>query len=86
MGAVLYEILAGRTTFVGTKVTEILDQVKHTMPPPPSEVASDRDIPSQLEGICMRCIAKDPDKRIQSARDLVSALRSWRLRWAAETG
>jgi len=54
------------------------------MPPRPSTIAKDRQIPKQLEDICMRCIAKDPDERIQTARRLVSALRSWRLRWSSE--
>lgn len=85
MGAVLYEILAGRTPFVGDRVDEVLDQVRHTAPERPSEVATDRDIPVTLEDICMRCMAKDPDERIQTARRLVAELRSWRLRWAAET-
>ena len=85
MGAVLYEILAGQTTFTGDNVNEILEQVKHNDPPRPSEVALDRDIPPQLEEICMKCIAKNPDERIQSARRLVAEMRSWRLRWAAET-
>ena len=85
MGAVLYEILAGRTPFVGDRVDEVLDQVRHTVPERPSEVAPDRDIPVTLEDVCMRCMAKDPDERIQSARRLVAELRSWRLRWAAET-
>jgi len=84
MGAVLYEILAGRTTFVGNKVSELLQQVKTVDPPPPSEVAPERDIPPQLESICMRSISKNPDRRIQTARELVAALRAWRLRWAAE--
>ncbi len=86
MGAVLYEILAGRTTFEGEKVAEVLAQVRNDMPPPPSEVAEDRDIPPALEEIVMQCVAKDPDERIQSARKLVAQLRGWRLRWAAEAG
>ena len=86
MGAVLYETLTGRTTFPGDKLNEILHQVKNVDPPSPSELSTGHDIPAQLEEICMRCIKKDPDRRIQSARQLVSALRSWRLRWAAETG
>ena len=85
IGALLYEILAGRTTFEGERVGDLLQQVKTTVPPRPSEVAPDRDIPSQLEDICMRLIEKDPDERIQNARRLVAQLRSWRLRWAAET-
>jgi len=85
MGAVLYEILAGQTTFTGDNVNKILEQVKHNDPPRPSEIALDRDIPPQLEEICMKCISKNPNERIQSARRLVAEMRSWRLRWAAET-
>lgn len=84
-GATLYEILAGRTTVVGEKIQDLLNQVKNVTPPRPSEVAPDREIPRQLEEICMRCIDKDPDARIQTARRLVAELRSWRLRWAAES-
>jgi serine/threonine-protein kinase len=84
MGALLYEVLAGRTLFDGEKVEEILQQILHTEAPPPSEVALDRDIPAALERICLRCLAKNPDERIQSARQLVAELRAWRLRWSAE--
>ncbi len=83
LGVVLYEILAGRDMFEGDKVSELLDQATRVRPPRPSEVATDRDIPEQLEDLCMRCIEKDPDARIQTARLLVSSLRSWRLRWAS---
>jgi serine/threonine-protein kinase len=86
LGVVLYEILAGRPMFEGDKVDELLDKAKNMKPERPSQVAEDeRDIPAQLEGICMRCIEKDPDERIQTARRLVAELRSWRLRWAAES-
>ena len=85
LGVVLYEILAGRDMFTGDKVREVLDQVTNVKPPRPSEVAKDRDIPEQLEDLCMRCIEKDPDARVQTARLLVSALRSWRLHWTAQS-
>ena len=84
IGAVLYEILAGRTPFKGERVGDVLAQVVNTPPPQPSEIAEGRDIPPSLESICMRCLAKDPDERIQTARRLVAELRSWRLRWSAE--
>jgi serine/threonine protein kinase len=83
LGAVLYEILAGRSMFEGKTVKDVLDQVTHVVPPPPSEIAPDRDVPEHLEDICMRCIRKDPGARIQTARKLVAELRNWRLRWAA---
>jgi serine/threonine-protein kinase len=86
LGVVLYEILAGRHMILGDKVSEVLDQAKNVKPPRPSEVATDRQIPEELENICMRCIEKDPERRIQTARLLVAALRSWRLRWSADSG
>jgi serine/threonine-protein kinase len=85
LGVVLYEILSGRDMIAGDVVSEVLEQAAHSKPPRPSEVAPDREIPEELENICMRCIEKDPDRRIQTARQLVSALRSWRLRWSAES-
>ena len=84
MGALLYEVLAGQTLFEGEKVEEILQQILQSEVPPPSEVALDREIPAALERICLRCLAKDPGERIQSARQLVAELRAWRLRWSAE--
>lgn len=84
MGVMLWEILAGRSMLEGDDIQDLLHQVKNVVPPRPSAVATDRQIPKQLEDLCMRCIAKDPDERIGNARRLVSALRSWRLRWASE--
>jgi len=85
LGVVLYEILAGQNMFSpDNKVSVLLDQATKVTPPRPSEVATDRDIPRELEDLCMRCIEKDPDARIQTARLLVAAPRSWRLRWSAQ--
>lgn len=83
LGVVLYEILAGRHMVAGENLDAMLDQVRFEMPPRPSEIAPEHDIPEELEEICMRCIQKDPDARMQSARQLVGALRAWRIRWAA---
>jgi serine/threonine-protein kinase len=84
LGVVLYEILAGRHMIEGDKVSDVLKHATSTRPPQPSEIAAGREIPEELENICMRCIEKDPDRRIQTARQLVSALRSWRLRWTSQ--
>ena len=48
LGVVLYEILAGQHMFVGDEVLKLLDQAKNVKPPPPSEIAKDRDISEQL--------------------------------------
>ena len=62
---------------------ELLDQTKNVLPPRPSEIRPERQIPEELENICMRCVQKDPDDRIQTAAKLVNALRAWRIRWSA---
>ncbi|HIG72490.1 MAG: serine/threonine-protein kinase [Myxococcales bacterium] len=85
LGVVLYEILAGRHMIEGDKVSEVLEHAAKTKPLRPSDVATDRDIPEELENICMRCIEKDPERRLQTARELVAALRSWRLRWTSQS-
>ena len=84
MGVVLYEILAGAEIFDEKHVETLLGLVKNEMPQRPSERAPHRPIPRELEDICMRLLAKDPDERIQTARQLVAQLRAWRLRWAAD--
>ena len=86
LGVVLYEVLTGQEMIRGDKLSEVLEKVKHEMPARPSEVAPERRIPRELEDICIRCIQKDPDHRIQSARQLVAALRAWRIRWSANQG
>ena len=86
LGVVLYEILAGRNMIEGDKVSDVLRHATETKPPRPSEVATDREIPEELENICMRCIEKDPERRIQTASKLVSNLRGWRLRWSSQSG
>ena len=83
MGVVLYEILAGQHMVTGDDLTALLENAKNVMPPRPSELRPDRPVPEELEDICMRCIQKDPDRRIDSAAKLVAALRAWRIRWAA---
>lgn len=86
LGVVLYEILAGQHMVKGQGLDELLDNVRNVIPPRPSEIRPDRAIPEELEDICMRCIRKDPDARIQSAANLVNALRAWRIRWSAAEG
>jgi serine/threonine protein kinase len=84
MGVILYEILTGKHMIAGESLDAMLDQVKNEVPRRPSEIRPEIDIPEELEDICMRCIQKDPDDRIQTAAKLVAALRAWRIHWAAK--
>ncbi len=77
LGAILFEILTLQTLAWGESMHEILHNTQHTQPPLPSVIAPDREIPRALETICMRCIQKDPNHRIQTAMDLIHELLYW---------
>ncbi len=68
----LYEILAHRQAFTGdTPVAIAYKQVNET-PPPPS--ASNPDVPPRLDAVVMKCLAKNPANRYQTAGELIADL------------
>ena len=72
-GVVLYEVTTGMPPFrIGT-LAEAFD--KHVSTPPPSPRAVAPTIPAQLEAIILRCLAKAPDQRYQSAEEVAAELR-----------
>src|SRR5690606_6169385 len=72
LGAVLYEMLVGEPPFRGRDVRDTLSRVLHDAPAPPK--SKRRDIPADLDAICMKCLAKEPTKRYASARELADEL------------
>ncbi len=74
LGAVLYEMLAGRQAFPGPTHVEVGAAILHAEPPPLSTDGA--RIPPGLERIVRRCLEKEPRQRFQSARDLVFALEA----------
>ena len=70
LGAMLYELLAGRPPFVGETAQAILRQVRAETPALPSEAAPTAGIAPALEAVVMRCLARDPKDRFASAGEL----------------
>lgn len=66
MGAILWEMLVGRPPFYGENFQETLRQAMETDPPPPSSLVPDAQIPTLLDNLVLRCMAKKPQHRIQS--------------------
>jgi serine/threonine protein kinase len=71
-GCVLYEAATGVRPFRGASLSEILREVVNGHPPPPSSLRP--ELPAAWDSILMRTLAKDRDRRYQSAADLFSAL------------
>lgn len=84
LGAILYALLTHRPPFQGATPLETLLQVVEQPPPSPSSIR--RGIDSELETICLKCLAKDPESRYRSAGELADDLDRWRKGepvWAA---
>jgi serine/threonine-protein kinase len=77
LGAVIYEMCAGAPAVTG-EGPEALDALLHRPPVPVSRL--NYQVPEELERIVRKSLAKDPDERYQTARDLVADLRALRRR------
>ena len=71
-GAVVYEMLTGRRAFTGKTQASLIGAILKDVPAPASSIAV--AVPPPLDRIVARCLAKDPDERWQTARDLTSEL------------
>ena len=69
IGINLYEMLTGYRPFAGRIATVIHDHL-YTPPPKFAEKNPDVNVPPEVEQVVLRCLAKDPDRRYQSAREL----------------
>ena len=78
-GVVLYEMLSGRRPFAGDSRASLMAAIVAAEPPSLSSLQP--RTPALLERLILRCLAKDPDDRWQTARDLAAELR-----WIAEAG
>src|SRR5437879_5702831 len=72
LGAILFELLAGRLPFLGDNPLSVIRQASEKPAPKLRSLAHSHD--RDLETICARCLERDPKARYQSAGDLATDL------------
>jgi serine/threonine-protein kinase len=76
LGVVLYEMLVGRPPFTGDDLNAILYQVLNGAPPLPSTL--NPSLPHGFDRVVAHALAKNPDKRFQTAAEFAVVLRKCR--------
>jgi serine/threonine protein kinase len=74
LGVVIYEMATGKRPFEGESPASIIGAILRDVPPPMA--TRHQLVPPTLDHIVGRCLARDPDDRWQSARDVMLELRS----------
>ena len=74
LGVVLYEMLTGIPPFTGENVHAIMFQIMNHNPPAPSSI--NPKSPRILDYIVAKAIAKNPEQRYQSAREIADDLKA----------
>lgn len=75
LGAILFELLAGRPPFLGEHAIAVIHQASEKTAPKLRSIVrtADRD----LETICAKCLEREPRTRYRSAADLAEDLERW---------
>jgi hypothetical protein len=88
VGALAYYLLSAQPVFPHMEDIELLHHIVNTEPEPLSEVTTG-NLPTELETLVMSCLAKEPEDRPQSVRELrerletVPRISAWRQEDAA---
>jgi eukaryotic-like serine/threonine-protein kinase len=72
VGIVLYEMLTGKVPFSGDSAIEIAMKHLNELPKPPSKIRP--EIPSELDHVVLRALAKAPEDRYQTAEEFADDL------------
>lgn len=79
-GITLYQIFTGQFPIPGEGALEVMRNTSEFVPLPPSQVKPERKIPSAIDEVIQKAIAKDPKGRYASAQEMLSDLVSYKAR------
>ena len=72
LGGTLYAMLTGNPPFAAQTALETVKAIQESRPVPPRQ--SRPEVEPDLEAICLKCLAKEPEARYQSAQELAADL------------
>lgn len=76
LGVILYELVTGEKPFGGQNITTVIYKIINENPIPPREL--DASIPAGLSYVISKALAKNPDERYQTCREMAEDLRNYR--------
>jgi serine/threonine-protein kinase len=76
LGCILYEMVTGRRAFQGESPVVVLAAILREEPTDPADLVP--ELPESVRLVIVRCLAKSPESRFQSSRDLAFALKMGR--------
>ncbi|MFO0552270.1 MAG: serine/threonine-protein kinase [Polyangiaceae bacterium] len=76
IGAVLYEVLTGVIPFTGDSAVVILELKAKGSPEAPSVRLRTRELPREVDELCLRALSRHPSLRFESAEEMRAAIRN----------
>jgi len=76
LGVILYQLLTQTRPFEGEQA-EVMERVLGVGAVPPRQRAPDRDVPLELEGVCLRALEGSRERRPASADELIGEVQTW---------
>lgn len=83
-GVLLYELLTGTKAFKGKTSTDYRSEIGRMDIPAPSQLAA--GIPSELDAVVIKAMARNPDSRYRNASEMKGALVALKKRFAGVPG
>ncbi|PYU16346.1 MAG: hypothetical protein DMG37_02680 [Acidobacteria bacterium] len=81
LGVMLYEMVTGEKPFPGQNITTVIYKIVNEEPVPPRQI--DPSIHPGISAVVMKALAKEPEQRYQSCREMLEDLRNYRAQGAA---
>jgi eukaryotic-like serine/threonine-protein kinase len=76
LGVMLYEMVTNEKPFPGQNITTVIYKIVNEDPVPPKQI--DPSIHAGISAVVMKALAKEPDARYQSCREMLEDLRNYR--------